>query len=358
MANEWYQQNKSDRLDSWASSDMERYSASFQVTWLFHNATVSQCNHFLLLHMYLLFETLPGWLLGWRVFFFFFLLYFFRVWVRGLYLVGEHSAPMYLLFGAIYWSLGRRGYLGASNITLVTTALGSSYKVLASQDLILENVAYQMSQAGSHTWRVVFIVSIPSVYLLFSIFMPPPLGARGIMFLGCPSIRLKPEIPSFHLYMGPLVHPTNRYCFTACPSVRRGFRAFTGERMEWMAWNFALPLYLDHLQNWLDYGHSLLIFLCLTPLWLSEMGQIWGFWAFPREGMGGNGLKMCTLMYLDHLQNWFIYAYSLVIFLTWTLFWLSEKGQIWGLWAFPGERMDGMASNFACWCNLTTFRTD
>ena len=48
--------------------------------------------------------------------------------------------------------------------------------------------------------------------------MPPPLGAGGIMFSGCPSVRPKPEIPSFDLYMGPLVHPTNRDRFTACPS--------------------------------------------------------------------------------------------------------------------------------------------
>ena len=56
-----------------------------------------------------------------------------------------------------------------------------------------------------------------------------------------PSVRPKPEIPSFDLYMGPLVHPTNRNRFTACPSVspsvRRGFRAFAGERMEGMARN-------------------------------------------------------------------------------------------------------------------------
>ena len=58
--------------------------------------------------------------------------------------------------------------------------------------------------------------------------MPPPLGAGGIMFSGCPSVRLsvrpsirpKPEIPSFDLYMGPLVHPTNRNRFTSCPSVK------------------------------------------------------------------------------------------------------------------------------------------
>ena len=56
------------------------------------------------------------------------------------------------------------------------------------------------------------------------VFMPPPLGAGGIMFSGCPSfrpsVRPKPEIPSFDLYVGPLVHPTNRNRFTACPSVR------------------------------------------------------------------------------------------------------------------------------------------
>ena len=51
------------------------------------------------------------------------------------------------------------------------------------------------------------------------IFMPTPLGAGGIMFSGCPSVRPKPEIPSFDLYMGPLVHPTNCDHFTACPSV-------------------------------------------------------------------------------------------------------------------------------------------
>ena len=63
------------------------------------------------------------------------------------------------------------------------------------------------------------------------------------MFSGCPSVCPKPEIPSFDLYMGPLVHPTNRNRFTACPSVRssvrpsvrRAFRAFAGERMEGLA---------------------------------------------------------------------------------------------------------------------------
>ena len=211
--------------------------------------------------------------------------------------------------------------------------------------------------------------------------------------------------------MGPLVHPANRDCFTACPSVcpsicpsvRRGFRAFAGERMEGMAWNFTcwciltifrtdfsnfstiltqwngsnlgFPriswrkhggnrlkfctlMYLDHLQNWLVYGHGLLIFLILALFWLSEAGQIWGFPGVSLRKHGGNGLKFCMLMYLDHLQNWLVYGHGLLKFLILALFWLSETGQILGFRAYPGEHIEGMAWNFACWRILTTFRTD
>ena len=73
---------------------------------------------------------------------------------------------------------------------------------------------------------------------------------------------------------------------------------------------------------------------------------------------GGIGLKFYMPMYLDHLQNWLVYGYGMLIFLILALFWLSETGQIWGFRAFPGERMEGMAWNFACWCILTTFRND
>ena len=77
MANERYQQNS----HKWQTWDL-RWQLGFQwhlrgielvlpVPRLFHNATVSQCDHFLLLHMYmyLLFEISPGWLPGWRGFF-------------------------------------------------------------------------------------------------------------------------------------------------------------------------------------------------------------------------------------------------------------------------------------------------
>ena len=72
----------------------------------------------------------------------------------------------------------------------------------------------------------------------------------------------------------------------------------------------------------------------------------------------GIGLKFYMLMYLDHLQNWLVYGYGLLIFLILALFWLSETGQILGFRAFPGERMEKMVWNFARRCILTTFRND
>ena len=146
-----------------------------------------------------------------------------------------------------------------------------------------------------------------------SVFMPlplgPPLGAGGIMFSGCPSVRLKPEIPSFHLYMGPSIRPTmtglRHVRPSVCPSVRP-------ERFPGICWR-------TH---------------------------------------GGNGLRFCMLMYRDHLQNWLNYGHGLLIFLLLAPLWLSETGQIWGSRAFTGEHMEGMGWHFACWCILTTFRTD
>ena len=80
-----------------------------QVHRLFHNATVSRCDHFLLLHMYiyLLFETSPGWLPGWRGF-------LNSIWWGAL------SSNVFTIC-AVYWSLGRRGYLGVSNVVLVVS---------------------------------------------------------------------------------------------------------------------------------------------------------------------------------------------------------------------------------------------
>ena len=146
------------------------------------------------------------------------------------------------------------------------------------------------------------------------------------------------------------------FCLSLCPSVRPSGRT---ERFPGMhggiAQKFYMLMYLDHLQNWLVYGYGLLIFLILALFWLSETGQIWGCRA---RTHGGNGLKFCMLMYLDHLQNWWVLGYGLLTFVILALFWLSETGQIWGFRAFPGECIKGMAWNMVCCCILTTFRTD
>ena len=79
--------------------------------------------------------------------------------------------------------------------------------------------------------------------------MPPPLGAGGIMFSGCPSVH-----PSVRSLKYPLLtctwvrwstrptvtvlrHVRPSVCPPVRPSVRRGFRALAKERMEGMAWN-------------------------------------------------------------------------------------------------------------------------
>ena len=160
-------------------------------------------------------------------------------------------------------------------------------------------------------------------------------------------------------------------------------------------------MYLEHLQNWLVNGLGL--------FWLGETGQIWGFRAHPGESMEGMAwnfaswcilttsrtdqfwVTVCWLLKFWHyfdlvkrvkfgvsghfLENawrewpemWYaavswppseligLWFYGLVIFLILVLFWLSETGQI---WVFSGKPIEEMAWNFACWCILTTFRTD
>ena len=91
--------------------------------------------------------------------------------------------------------------------------------------------------------NVIYVMNLMTTLTPNQFFMPLPLGAVGTMFSGCPSVhpsvRPKPEIPSVHMHMGSLVHPTNHDRFSACPSVRRGFREFPEKRMKGMAWNFA-----------------------------------------------------------------------------------------------------------------------
>ena len=96
---------------------------------------------------------------------------------------------------------------------------------------------------------------------------------------------------------------------------------------------FGMLIYPDHLQEWWDYGHGLLIFLILTTFWLSETGQICGFLEFS-EMHWENGLQFDIMMYLCYIQNWLDICYSLLIFLILAEFWPNETGQIWVFQAF------------------------
>ena len=87
-------------------------------------------------------------------------------------------------------------------------------------------------------------------------------------------------------------------------------------------------------------------------------GSNLGFPAISQGTHGGNGLKICMLIYPDHLQNWSDQGHGLLIYLILVLFWLSEMGQIWGFQPFPGEPIEEMAWHFACWCILSIFRTE
>ena len=147
--------------------------------------------------------------------------------------------------------------------------------------------------------------------------MPPPLGAGGIMFSGCPSVR--PSVRSL------------KYPLLTCT---------------WVRWSTRPTVtVLRHVRPFVRPS--------VRPSVRPER-----FPGICRRMHGGIGLKFYMLMYLDHLQNWSVYGYGLLIFLILALFWLSETGQILGFRAFPGECMEEMVWNFARICILTTFRTD
>ena len=137
------------------------------------------------------------------------------------------------------------------------------------------------------------------------VFMPPPLGAVGIMFSGCPSIRLSNWPPDSSLPG----RRTNQLTFRLSVHPQRFPDIFL--RMHGRNdLKFGVLLYPDHLQNWLDFGHSLLIFLLLMALWLTETGHIWGFRSFSggRSKRGGGSvsvfLTLCVEFCLVNDFSW------------------------------------------------------
>ena len=99
-----------------------------------------------------------------------------------------------------------------------------------------------------------------------SIFMPPPLGAGGIMFSGRPSVRSINYPLSTRTWVRWSIRPTVTVLRHVRPSVRPSVRP---ER----------------------------------------------FPGICRRTHGGNGLQFCMLMYLDHLHKLLVYCRGLLIFL-------------------------------------------
>ena len=70
---------------------------------------------------------------------------------------------------------------------------------------------------------------------------------------------------------------------------------------------------------------------------------------------GGNFACWCIP---DHPQNRWDLGHCLLIFLFFASLLFCETGKIRGFRTFPGERMKGIAWNFACWCILGIFRNN
>ena len=184
------------------------------------------------------------------------------------------------------------------------------------------------------------------------------------MFSGCPSVRPSVRSPKYPLSTCTWVRWSIRPTVTVLRHVRLSVRPsgeVSGHLPEnaWREWPEILhadvswpPSELIRLWSWSVHFPP---FGATLTKW---NGSNLGFPSISWRTHGGTELKLCMLMYLDHFQNWIVYGYGLLLFLILALFWLSETGQICCFWAFPGECIEGMAWNFACWCIVTTCRTD
>ena len=126
------------------------------------------------------------------------------------------------------------------------------------------------------------------------LFMPTPPGAGGIMFSVCPSV-LSPVSPCDH-YPGD--RPT--HLLSVHPSVRperfpRIFRC-THRRN---GLKCCMLMHTDYFRDWEVFGHSLLIFLIFAQFWLSETSQIWRLFAWFWRTHRRSGLKFGMMLCPD-----------------------------------------------------------
>ena len=104
---------------------------------------------------------------------------------------------------------------------------------------------------------------------------------------------------------------------------------------------FGVLIYHDRLHIWLNFGCSLLNFMVLTAVWLiSETDQSWSNWWFPGKIWrmhGRHGLQFGVFMYPHYIQNGLNFGHGLLIFLVFASILLSETGQIGGFQTLSGE---------------------
>ena len=149
------------------------------------------------------------------------------------------------------------------------------------------------------------------------------------------------------------------YMFSDCPSVR--FVRFPGIFLgthEISGLKFVMLMYPDHLQNWLDFGHGLLLCVIVVALWHSKTGHTWSFQILSVHRMGIIVWNLTCWCMLTTFRN----DQILVMVCWFSLFlsplWINKTGHIWCFWAFSWEPIGGMAWNLVCWCILTTTRID
>ena len=136
-----------------------------------------------------------------------------------------------------------------------------------------------------------------------------------------PSIRLKPEITS----LGSLVHPTHCDRFTASPSIRTSREVYKHFlKNTWREW----PEMFNVDVSWPP--SEVISLLSSVDFLLFAARSNLGYGAFLRKTHERNGLKLCMLVYLDHLQNLLHFVHG-------------ETGHIWGFRALSGECL-GMTS--------------
>ena len=128
----------------------------------------------------------------------------------------------------------------------------------------------------------------------------------------CPSVRSLKYPLSTCTWVPWSIHPITTVflaCPSVCSSVRIGFQAFPEERVG--EWPETLHVDVSWQSSELRLWSRSIDFFYLASLLLSETGQIWVYGHFLGNAWG-NGLKFRLPIYGDHVQNWLDYNNGLI----------------------------------------------